>query len=181
MSKRFWLFRNYVDGVPQFLAFDNPYPCYPDGDPMTLGEPYGLAFFVESDTGREWSDAQVMDDIRKARPAGDEIAALQARLAECERERDEAIKSADFVCDSYAKENQRLSYERDELRAEVARLTSELEGVRRFAKNEVPRLENELAALREACLKATSALQIANEPGSYEYDVAQKLRDALGR
>ena len=74
MSKRFWLFRNYVDGVPQFLAFDNPYPCHPDGDPMTLGQPYGVAFFVESDTGREWSDQQVMNEIRAARTAD-----LQAR------------------------------------------------------------------------------------------------------
>jgi hypothetical protein len=74
MSKRFWLFRNYVDGVPQFLAFDNPYPCHPGGDPMTLGAPYGVAFFVESDTGREWSDQQVMNEIRTARAAD-----LQAR------------------------------------------------------------------------------------------------------
>lgn len=80
MSKRFWLFRNYVDGVPQFLAFDNPYPCHPDGDPMTLGAPYGVAFFVDSDTGREWSDQQVMNEIRAAQKAG--IQARDLKLAE---------------------------------------------------------------------------------------------------
>jgi hypothetical protein len=79
MSKRFWLFRNYVDGVPQFLAFDNPYPCHPDGDPMTLGAPYGVAFFVDSDTGREWSDQQVMNEIRAAQKAGIQARDLKLR------------------------------------------------------------------------------------------------------
>ena len=83
MSKRFWLFRNYVDGVPQFLAFDNPYPCHPSGDPMTLGAPYGVAFFVESDTGREWSDQQVMNEIRAARSS--DLQARDRRLAELAR------------------------------------------------------------------------------------------------
>ena len=71
MVKRLWLFRNYVDGVPNFLAFDNPYPCHPGGDPMTLGQPYGLAFFIESETGREWSDQQVMNEIRAAQANGE--------------------------------------------------------------------------------------------------------------
>jgi len=79
MNKRFWLFRNYVNGAPQFLAFDNPYPCHPGGDPMTLGAPYGVAFFVDSDTGREWSDQQVMNEIRTAWDDEEKIADLQAR------------------------------------------------------------------------------------------------------
>jgi len=83
MSKRFWLFRNYVDGVPQFLAFDNPCPCHPGGDPMTLGAPYGVAFFVESDAGREWSDQQVMNEIRTARTA--DLQARDLKLADLAR------------------------------------------------------------------------------------------------
>jgi hypothetical protein len=46
---KLWLWRN---GLIEFWAFDNPYPCYPNGDPMTLGEPYGYALFKESVNGR---------------------------------------------------------------------------------------------------------------------------------
>lgn len=31
-----------------YLAFDNTHPCYPNGDPKTLGEPAATAIFKES-------------------------------------------------------------------------------------------------------------------------------------
>jgi|SRR5689334_7652109 len=42
---KLWLWKN----GDHFLAFTNPYPCFtPGGDPMTLGEPAGVAVFRES-------------------------------------------------------------------------------------------------------------------------------------
>ena len=33
-----WLWKNFVDGRPEYWAFDNPYPCVNGGgDPLTLG------------------------------------------------------------------------------------------------------------------------------------------------
>lgn len=52
MQSKLWLWRNFVDGKPEYLAFDNPYPCYVNGDPMTIGEPCGYAFFKSSENGR---------------------------------------------------------------------------------------------------------------------------------
>lgn len=43
MQKKLWLWRNFVDGRPEYWAFDNPYPCHENGDPMTFGEPCGYA------------------------------------------------------------------------------------------------------------------------------------------
>jgi hypothetical protein len=48
-EQRLWLWRN---GPKEFWAFDNPYPCYPDGDPMTLGQPVGIAIVKTSINGR---------------------------------------------------------------------------------------------------------------------------------
>jgi len=50
--ERLWLWRNFVDGKPEYWAFDNPYPCEPCGDPMTLGEPCGWAILKQSENGR---------------------------------------------------------------------------------------------------------------------------------
>lgn len=42
-SEKLWLWRN---GPGRFLAFDNLFPTVPDGgDPATLGQPAGYAFF----------------------------------------------------------------------------------------------------------------------------------------
>ena len=39
---KLWLWKNFVDGKPEYLAFDNPFPVHMDcGDPQTLGEPCG--------------------------------------------------------------------------------------------------------------------------------------------
>lgn len=58
LGAKLWLWRNFVNGRPEYLAFDNPYPCHPNGDPMTLGEPCGYALFQASENGRP----QISDD-----------------------------------------------------------------------------------------------------------------------
>jgi hypothetical protein len=51
--KKLWLWKNFVDGKPEYWAFDNPYPCLSvGGDPLTLGEPCGYAILKESVNGR---------------------------------------------------------------------------------------------------------------------------------
>jgi hypothetical protein len=49
---KLWLWKNFVDGRQEYWAFDNLYPCYPNGDPMVLGEPCGYAIFKPSVNGR---------------------------------------------------------------------------------------------------------------------------------
>jgi len=62
---KLWLWKNFVDGRPEYWAFDNPYPIHLDhGDPQTLGEPCGYALFKPSRTGRtDVSEAQVLQAI----------------------------------------------------------------------------------------------------------------------
>jgi hypothetical protein len=48
-DKKLWLWKN----GDHFWAFDNEFPCYPDGDPMTLGEPVGYAILKESTEAME--------------------------------------------------------------------------------------------------------------------------------
>jgi hypothetical protein len=60
-GERLWLWRNFVDGKPEYWAFDNPYPCYANGDPMTLGEPCGYALVRPSINARP--DAKAEDVI----------------------------------------------------------------------------------------------------------------------
>lgn len=68
--KKLWLWKNFVDGRPEYWAFDNPYPVYPGGDPMTLGEPCGYAIFKESEVGRtDRSEEQVISAIKRAKAA----------------------------------------------------------------------------------------------------------------
>lgn len=67
---KLWLWKNFVDGRPEYWAFDNPYPVYPNGDPMTLGEPCGYALVMKSETGRfDVSEDEVLDAIKRASPA----------------------------------------------------------------------------------------------------------------
>lgn len=62
---KLWLWRN---GPYEFWAFDNPYPCHPNGDPKTLGEPVGYALVKPSINGRpEVSDDEVMKHVRRAK------------------------------------------------------------------------------------------------------------------
>ena len=67
MSKKLWLWKNFVDGRPEYWAFDNPYPCQPNGDPITLGEPCGYAIVKESVQGRtDVPEANVISAIKRA-------------------------------------------------------------------------------------------------------------------
>jgi hypothetical protein len=62
---KLWLWKN---GPLEFWAFDNPYPCHPNGDPMTLGEPCGYALLKQSINGRpEVTDDYVLRQIEKAK------------------------------------------------------------------------------------------------------------------
>lgn len=60
--KILWLWQNFVDGKPEYWAFDNPFPTRMDcGDPQVLGEPCGYAIFKESCRGRpDVSDEEVL-------------------------------------------------------------------------------------------------------------------------
>jgi|SRR6185369_4469018 len=50
--KKHWIWKNFVNGNPEYWIFDNPYPCHPNGDPMTVGEPCGYGIFKGSQNGR---------------------------------------------------------------------------------------------------------------------------------
>ncbi len=66
--KKLWLWKNSTPAHPyEFWAFDNPYPCHPNGDPMVMGEPVGYALFKESDNARpERTEAEVLQGIANA-------------------------------------------------------------------------------------------------------------------
>ncbi len=68
-TKKLWLWKNFVDGKPEYWAFDNPYPCHEEyGDPITLGEPCGYAIFKPSVNGRpDIPESQVLSAMRNAR------------------------------------------------------------------------------------------------------------------
>lgn len=51
-DSKLWLWKNFVDDRPEYWAFDNPFPCHPNGDPMVLGEPCGYALFEKSKNGQ---------------------------------------------------------------------------------------------------------------------------------
>lgn len=70
MTIKLWLWRNFVDGKPEYWAFDNAFPINLDnGDPQTLGEPCGYAVFKESRNGRpEVSEAEVLSAINESSP-----------------------------------------------------------------------------------------------------------------
>lgn len=48
LAVKIWLWKN----GDHFWAFDNPYPCHHNGDPITFGEPFGYAYFRPSINGR---------------------------------------------------------------------------------------------------------------------------------
>jgi hypothetical protein len=70
-GKKLWLWKNFVDGKPEYWAFDNPFPInLNDGDPQTLGEPCGYAVFKPSREGRtDWTEEKVLRAIARAREA----------------------------------------------------------------------------------------------------------------
>lgn len=67
--KKLWIWKNFVNGNPEYWVFDNPFPCDDSGgDPMTLGEPCGYAVFKESVPRRtDISELEVIDRIKRAR------------------------------------------------------------------------------------------------------------------
>lgn len=68
MMEKLWLWRNFVDGRPEYWAFDNPYPVHMNSsDPQTLGEPCGYAIFKPSRVGRiDKTEEQVLAAIARA-------------------------------------------------------------------------------------------------------------------
>ena len=62
---KLWLWKNFVDGRPEYWAFDNPYPTNLDnGDPQTLGQPCGYAIFKPSrDGSRGRTEEQVLREM----------------------------------------------------------------------------------------------------------------------
>lgn len=67
---KLWLWKNFVDGRPEYWAFNNPFPVHLDcGDPQTLGEPCGYALFKPSRAGRtDVSETEVLRRIKEAKP-----------------------------------------------------------------------------------------------------------------
>jgi hypothetical protein len=64
-KQKLWLWKNFVDGRPEYWAFDNPYPTNLDnGDPQTLGQPCGYAIFKPSrDGSRGRTEEQVLREM----------------------------------------------------------------------------------------------------------------------
>jgi hypothetical protein len=66
---KLWLWKNFVDGKPEYWAFDNAFPInLNDGDPQTLGEPCGYAWLKPSRQGRfDVSDEEVLSAVQNAK------------------------------------------------------------------------------------------------------------------
>jgi len=64
-TPKLWLWKNFVDGRPEYWAFDNPYPRNLDNyDPQTLGQPCGYAIFKPSRDGSNGrTEEQVLREI----------------------------------------------------------------------------------------------------------------------
>lgn len=64
---KLWLWRNFVDGDPQYWAFESPFPTYENGDPITLGSPAGYAIVKPCVDGRDGrTDESVVEEIKRA-------------------------------------------------------------------------------------------------------------------
>jgi hypothetical protein len=73
--RKLWLWKNFVEGRPEYWAFDNPFPCVSvRGDPLTLGEPCGWALLKSSVNGRpDRSEQEVINTVtRLAAPQYDQ-------------------------------------------------------------------------------------------------------------
>lgn len=83
-DNKLWLWKNFVDGKPEYWAFDNPFPIHLDnGDPQTLGEPCGYAIFKPSRVGRtDVSEAQVLERIKRAKDMGKPKPLTDERIVE---------------------------------------------------------------------------------------------------
>jgi hypothetical protein len=65
--RKLWLWKNFVEGRPEYWAFDNPFPCVSvGGDPLTLGEPCGWALLKFSVNGRpDRSEQEVINTVTR--------------------------------------------------------------------------------------------------------------------
>jgi hypothetical protein len=79
---KLWLWRNFVDGKPEYWAFDNPFPIFIDShDPQTIGEPCGYAWFKPSRAGKtDVTDEEVLRDVQAAlaQPAQEPLHIVQS-------------------------------------------------------------------------------------------------------
>jgi hypothetical protein len=50
---KLWIWKN----GDHYLVFDNEFPCFSNGDPITLGPPIGVGYARASYNGREIEDA----------------------------------------------------------------------------------------------------------------------------
>lgn len=74
VAPKLWLWKNFVDGRPEYWAFDNPYPTNLDNaDPQTIGQPCGYAIFKPSRDGSygrtEEQVLREMASVRASTPA----------------------------------------------------------------------------------------------------------------
>jgi hypothetical protein len=101
---KLWLWRNFVDGKPEYWAFDNPFPCHEGGDPITLGEPCGWAIFKRSENARPlWPDSEVEAAIERARTPPEVSEEMVERLAR-------QLYSATYPAGSWADTSERTKH-----------------------------------------------------------------------
>lgn len=111
---------------------------------------------------RLWGELQNLADHRTN---------LQSRIADCESQRDAAVAEQKRLLEELARESQRLTGERDEVRAEVQRLTNcweeqqtriqELETSRQSLWNEVQQAAAEQSRLQQGLSEAMESQQAA--------------------
>jgi len=89
---KLWLWKNFVNGVPEYWAFDNAFPVGVEhSDPLTLGEPCGYALLKESRKGRnDIADNEVLRRVVAAEP--------QAKPPKCVKCGDELMSSFASTC-----------------------------------------------------------------------------------
>jgi len=65
---KLWIWKNSTPEHPhEWWAFDNPFPCRANGDPMTFGEPWGYALLKNSTNKHpEVSESEVLEKIEIA-------------------------------------------------------------------------------------------------------------------
>ena len=100
---KLWLWKNFVDGRPEYWAFDNPYPIHMDcGDPQTVGEPVGYALVKQSRNGRpEVSEEQILSAIKRATPPdlAARVEQLEGLLSRAQPSHSHSIKCRDSNSD----------------------------------------------------------------------------------
>ena len=113
---KLWLWKNFVDGKPEYWAFDNPFPIFMDShNPQTLGEPCGYAWFKPSRAGRtDVSEEQVLLGIQKAlaQPAQEPVAwqTMEAKYPSLEK-LDIRMGDGSILCDVWPQSDGDLWWE----------------------------------------------------------------------